>query len=119
MLDAQPATDSNGGHDVEVIVRAGQVLVVDEVVLVDDFAVIEKADEMVAAACVQPRMNLRAKDAGVAFGLVALHPAGNVLVVSVVNQEIACMLEIEDVRFGILVVVEGVEVVEMLLIDVQ
>ena len=119
MRNAESAADGDGSHNVEIVVRAGQVLVVDEVVFVDDFAVVEEADEMVVASRVQTGMDLRAEDAGVALGLVALHPAGNVFVVSIVNQEVASVLELEDVGFGVLIVVEGVEMVEVLLVDVE
>ncbi len=85
MLDPEPPADGDGGHDVEVVVGAGQVLVVDEVVFIDNLAVIHETDEVVAAARMQSRVHLRAENAGVAFGLVALHPAGDVLVVAVID----------------------------------
>lgn len=115
----QLAAHSDGGHNIIVVVRAGEVVVVRQVVLVLQVAGDGKVDDALAAAGIRPILRLGAEDAAVAIETVALDEPGNVLVVAVIDEELPVVLISCDVELGDLVVVEGVEVVEMLLVDVE
>lgn len=76
-------------------------------------------DVVVVATGVGPVVRLRAENDAVTVEVVGLDKPWNMLVIAIIDKELAVVLEAGDVQFCDLVVVERIEVVEVLLVDVE
>lgn len=94
-------------------------MVIGEVVLVFHVAGDGEVDVVVATAGVRTVLRFRPENTAVAVEVVGLDEPRNMFVITIIDKELSVVLVFGDVQFRDLVVVEGGEMVEMFLIEVE
>ena len=119
IADAELLHGKNGGHDVVVVVPSRQVVVAVQVVFAQHLTFVHTHHRVINAIATGVDGMLTAEFEKFALVVVALDEIWNMLILSVINQNIGLFLLIGDVHLGQLVVAERGKMVEMLLIDVE